>query len=350
MKPQIAFIVLTSILLTACAVQTPAPSSTLPPAALTASQTQPPTATAIPSPTVSPEMIALQEEIAKTEKLTFNTQTGELEYNWQIYKGLKYDDAEKMWNLTLSDGTVVELAPDEVSISDEDGFSAPGYSYDEEKGWGVEVVKDYPICSISEFQKCVFPEEDFFNGNFQRWHETMPHQFVEGQVDLRPWTQETGSRGLLYQDKTIKRARGAVSVWVDPAEGITNSEGYDNRVIPFQLPDPSDPYNPEKNIYVTGVSLMNYVKNGVLGKPLMGGDIKYLSDVLQNRTNQLLIVPGFTYPNTAVVIPLVKKTWETLGAEKMQSIITRVAAGDPTALRELNGMPVLLLVGDTTDW
>lgn len=350
MKPQIAFIVLTSILLTACTVQTPAPSSTLPPAALTASQTQPPTATAIPSPTVSPEMIALQEEIAKTEKLTFNTQTGELEYNWQIYKGLKYDDAEKMWNLTLSDGTVVELAPDEVSISDEDGFSAPGYSYDEEKGWGVEVVKDYPICSIPEFQKCVFPEEDFFNGNFQRWHETMPHQFVEGQVDLRPWTQESGSRGLLHQDKTIRRAPGAVSVWVDPAEGVSiYPESIENRIVPFQLPDPRYPTDSSMNVFVTGVGYMyNPYKEIGVGK--LGGVVKQQSGWLENNTNQLLIVPGYVYPGTNLEIPLVKKTWDTLGAGKMQDIIARVAAGDPTALRELNGMPVLLLVSDTTGW
>lgn len=137
MKNQIAFIVLTSILLTACAAQTPAPSSTLPPASPTASQTQPPTATVIPSPTVSPELIALQDEIAKTEKLTFNTQTGELEWNWQIYKGLKFDATDNMWHMKLADGTEVTLTSDQVSISDEDGFVAPGYSYDAEKGWSV---------------------------------------------------------------------------------------------------------------------------------------------------------------------------------------------------------------------
>ncbi len=90
-----------------------------------------------PTPPISPELIAMQDEIAKTRKLIFNTKTRELEWSRQVYKGLKYNDTENNWNLTLSDGTVVELAPDEVSISDEYGFSANGYSYDAVKGWGI---------------------------------------------------------------------------------------------------------------------------------------------------------------------------------------------------------------------
>jgi len=347
MKIQIAFFVVTLFILTACAAQIPAPSATLPPAP-TATLTPAPTFT--PTPTISPAITDMQEQIAGTaQNLTLNTE-GKLEYKGVTYDGLNYGE-DGNWHLTLVDGTEVTLAPDQVSMDDENGFSPNGYTYDAAKGWSVEVIKDYPICSIPEFQKCEFPEADFFDGSFQKWHETMARPFIEGQVDLRPWTQEPGSRGLLFQDITIKRARGAVSVWVDPAEGITvYPEKIENRIIPFQLPDPSHPYDPEMNIFVTGVGYLYNPYKDSIGVGRQGGIVIQQSDWLENKTNQLLIVPGFTYPNTGLEIPLVKKTWETLGAEKMQSIMDRVAAGDPTALRELNGMPILLLVVDTTDW
>lgn len=124
-------LLLLSFLLNACSSQPAVPVDLLPTA--TASQTPPPTATVIPSPTISPEVIAMQEQIAgDTKNFTLNTE-GKLEYKGVTYNGLTYGE-DKNWHLTLADGTEVTLTPDEVSMSDENGFSPDGYRYDEEKG------------------------------------------------------------------------------------------------------------------------------------------------------------------------------------------------------------------------
>jgi len=75
----------------------------------------------------------MQEQIAGiTQNLALNTD-GKLEYKGVTYDGLTYGE-DGNWHLTLADGTEVTLAPDEVSMDDEYGFSANGYRYDEEKG------------------------------------------------------------------------------------------------------------------------------------------------------------------------------------------------------------------------
>jgi len=117
------------LLLAACS--TPTPQATFTPQP-TATLTPAPTIT--PTATISPVITEKQAEIAGiTQNLTLNTE-GKLEYKGVTYDGLTYGE-DGNWHLTLADGTEVTLAPGQMSMDDEYGFSANGYAYDKTKGW-----------------------------------------------------------------------------------------------------------------------------------------------------------------------------------------------------------------------
>ncbi|MBP6210693.1 MAG: hypothetical protein KA473_14765 [Anaerolineales bacterium] len=165
--------------LAACSAQpaTPVlnPTAEIPPTA-----TQPPTATAIPLPTVSPEMIALQEEIAKTENFTFRTDDGTLEYKGNIYKGLKFDGTGKMWHITLADGTEVSLTKDQVSISDENGIYVEGFVYDSVKGRfiAVEYPEYFANLSIEQANVEIKTKEDIAEIQNIEWEDMTNLKFA----------------------------------------------------------------------------------------------------------------------------------------------------------------------------
>jgi hypothetical protein len=123
-------------------------------------------------------------------------------------------------------------------------------------------------------------------------------------------------------------------------------DGVNYRLVPFELPDPTDPTNPDKNIRVIGFEVLNYTKGGQLGKEMPAGIIDKHSAILLTMKVPP-IMADYRYLGEPPEIPLAKKTWEIMGAEKMEEIFARVQAGDIGALRELKGMPIMIDVAES---
>jgi hypothetical protein len=324
---------------------------------LTPVPTQAPTSTPTPTPAFTPEpapeFTALQEKIAQSDSYTLMSD-GSLEYQSKdgavVVEGVTVNPQTGEMTFTQNDQT---LAVDEASIAiNEEGrltFQTEGQDGQPGQEWfisGGEVVKQFPVCQIEKFRDCPIAVEDLFDGNYLRWFETLSQPFEESQLDKRPWVMT--SLRILIPDPTTKREPGAVTTHMHLTAGITTMDGVNYRLVPFELPDPTDPTNPDKNIRVIGFEILNYVKGDQLGKEAPAGIIDKHSAILLTMKVPP-IMADYRYLGEPPEIPLAKKTWEIMGAEKMEEIFARVQAGDVGALRELKGMPIAIHVAES-EW
>ncbi|MDL1943961.1 hypothetical protein FBQ99_16625 [Chloroflexi bacterium CFX2] len=147
---------------------------------------------------------------------------------------------------------------------------------------------------------------------------------------------------MLYPDAWIEREPGTVTAHLNVTYAVFEMDGVEYKLVPFELPDPSNPAYPSENIKVLGFQLANEIKNGVIGKTYPRGAFDRFSNYWATEVKVPPISTDFRYPLTNVEIPLARMTWEKLGAEKMAEIFQRVQNGDVAALKELRGYPVML--------
>jgi hypothetical protein len=176
--------------------------------------------------------------------------------------------------------------------------------------------------------------------DYYRWFETLAQPFEAGQLDQRPWYLRDS--GAITPDHWVPREPGTVTAHLNMTFAVLEVEGIQYKIIPFELPDPSDPTNPEANISVLGFQVQNRVKNGVIGDVYPQGVLDKSSLYWAEKVTVPPIVASYFFQNSSVEIPLAKRTWEALGEDKMAEIFARLQTGDTTALRELQGYPIML--------
>jgi hypothetical protein len=114
----------------------------------------PPTATAIPTPTLHPEFILLQELISTSSGRFTLLPDGIIEDNGAAISGLRvFPDG--VMTLTV-DGEVIPLDPSKAVFDDENGFSYPGYELDDNGEW-VEAISQAVLNAQAEFKDYGFP-------------------------------------------------------------------------------------------------------------------------------------------------------------------------------------------------
>jgi hypothetical protein len=353
MRP-IFVIIIILLLSTACSAQQP--QATVTPFAEVTVTLPPPTV--IPTPTLHPQFAILQDQIAASGRFAL-LPDGRIEETTadggrQTMSGLSVDKNGEI-NL-LVNGEELVLNSADVIFDEQDGVKVKGYEFDEKTGNWLPVaaeqlpVKEYPMVEPKDFLDCVIPLEDLYPqngadmGEFARWAATKAQPFTAEQLDKRPWTED--SSNVLHPDPSIDRVPGTVTVHMGITTCVVEMEGYKYIVTPFELPDPSDPTNPDKNIQVIGFGGLNYIKDSKLDKPFTQRSKDNIADILNGKIKIFPMITGFNYPTTSVEIPLAKRTWDTIGAEKMAEIIARVKNGDIAALQELKGMPVMIRIAD----
>lgn len=143
----------------------------------------PPTETPIPTPTLHPQFIALQDQIAASgERFTLNTD-GTVQDGATAIPGLNVAPDGKI-SITVN-GEQVEIDPAIMSFDDENGLSIEGFEDADGDGeWGVAQLT---------------PEEQL-TVDLERWNLTSDKYNVdydgEGKIELR----EKGSNKLIYWD------------------------------------------------------------------------------------------------------------------------------------------------------
>jgi hypothetical protein len=332
-KSILFFIVLTSILAGCSAPQVTVTSE------VTVTLTPLSTETPIPTPTLHPQFIEVQEKIAASgHRFTLN-QDGTVKDGSEIIPGLTVTPNGTM--MLIVGGEEIELDSSNISFDDEKGVNIVGYERNEEGQWVRFEIKEYPICSSVEYRNCVIENVDeLFDGSYMRWFATLSQPFAEGQLDKRPWYKD--GFGLLYPDAWIEREPGTVTAHLNVTYALFEMDGVEYKLVPFELPDPGNPANPDENIKVLGFQLTNEIKDGVIGKKYPRSAFDRFSNYWATEVKVPPISTDFRYPLTNVEIPLARMTWEKLGAEKMAEIFQRVQNGDVAALKELRGYPVML--------
>jgi hypothetical protein len=98
----------------------------------------PPTATIIPTPTLHPQFVTLQEQIAVSgERFTLNSD-GTVQDGGSVVSGLKVDVNGQI--KLMVDGQEVEIAATDLVFDDENGVIVNGYVRDESgKDWMLAV-------------------------------------------------------------------------------------------------------------------------------------------------------------------------------------------------------------------
>lgn len=143
---KILFPILT-ILLTAC-------SSSSTQVTATVTVTSPPTATVIPLPTLHPQFIAIQSQVAASgERFTLLSDGTIQETTAEgavTVPGLSVDKNGVM--TIIVNGETITLDPSKVIIDDETGFSYPGYEQDANGEW-VEVQVGYTMDQLGKMSE-----------------------------------------------------------------------------------------------------------------------------------------------------------------------------------------------------
>lgn len=338
-KSILFFIVLTSILAGCSAPQVTVTSK------VTATLTPLSTETPIPTPTLHPQFIEVQEKIAASgQRFTLN-QDGTVKDGSEIIPGLTVTPNGTM--MLIVGDEEIELDSSNISFDDEKGISIVGYEQNEEGEWVRFEIKEYPICSSVEYRNCVIENVDeLFDGSYMRWFATLSQPFAEGQLDKRPWYKD--GFGLLYPDAWVEREPGTMTAHLNITFAMLEMDGIQYKIIPFELPDPSDPTNVERNIRVLGFQLRNRVKDGVIGELYPRVSVDKHSTYWETEVTVPPILTDYRYPLTQVEVPLAKMTWDKIGAKKIAEIFWQVQNGDISALRELKDYPVML-DGDYSD-
>jgi|GEM_PF-2320608 len=226
------------------------------------------------------------------------------------------------------------------------------YAFDKKTGkWGVEVVKEYPICATENFRDCPVPVEDLFNGNYHRWLKTLSQpfdpekiKFVPMQIDREAIIYET-STAPNYEDPETRPFRRNVTSAITE---LTAEDGrtYRYMILPVEYADPTDPGNPDKNVWVIGFSIMNKVdfKQNAIGDE-SESIVQVGIDMWMNDMNIAPIVTGYEYRLTNIPLALAQKTWNMMGDEEMTIRMERFRQGDPSAL---DGLVVKLTIARVT--
>jgi hypothetical protein len=297
----------------------------------------PPTQTPLPTPTLHPEFVELQNLIADSSENLNLLPDGQIEENGVVIPNLQVDQNGEISILVEGQNIVIDSA----HIIFEDGFHINGYELNENGEWveAEEPIKEFPICSSVEYRDCKLESVDDL-AEYYRFFETLAQPFEAGQLDQRPWYLD--GFNIIMPDLWVPREPGTVTAHLNITFAMLEVDGIQYKIIPFELPDPSDPTNPEANIRVLGFQVMNQVKNGVIGDIYSQSILNRASTYWAEKVIVPPIVADYHYPLSGVEIPLAKRTWEALGEDKMTEIFDRLQTGDTTALRELQGYPIML--------
>ena len=104
--------------------------------------TPPPTTTIIPTPTLSPEFLAIQEQVAGEAQNYKIIQDGNVEGTKGVIPGIKLDPDGRSYTIMVN-GAPVVIEANKVSITD-DGINIEGYSHDSANGEFDEIVTYTP--------------------------------------------------------------------------------------------------------------------------------------------------------------------------------------------------------------
>lgn len=304
----------------------------------------------IPTPTLHPEFTALQNEI--------NTSSGRFSLQAD---GLIYDGGTPIPGMTVApDGTMtltvngetVTLDPADVDFDDEKGISIKGYKWDKTANDGAgawveaEPIKEYPVCITENFRDCEIGEvDDLFNGNYLAHLRTLSQPFdPEKFKDPMPGMIITSNGTMIYdvasapnfEDPETAPFRRNVTAGV-----VYGSDGRMYMVLPIEYPDPSDPTNPEKNVWVIGIRNLFNPRNG---EAIPESSIQSDINIWLNNMNIAPIRTGLANPNSGTIDELAKITWDT--HPDMEERFEAFRNGDTTAL---DGLVVELSVTTTSD-
>ena len=340
--------------LAACSAQpaTPVlnPTAEIPPAA-----TQPPTATAVPLPTVSPELTALQEKIAaETSDVTLKID-GTIEYKGQVYKDTLCDGVVCK---IMVDGKEVVLEQGQFSFSDEDGFVAKGYTYDEEKGFVKNKEFNIAACTVEHIFDEKINVEDL--PAFHDWLNTLSKPFdaskIKDDVSLMRMRGELNE--IIYDWRTAPNwedleATGKIAPFRrDVTCAYLEYEGYVYLVLPIEYYDPNEP---TKNKWVITLQSMYWPGHSPEeSNKLATSDMNIWQDEM--NITPIVTTDQFQDARRKVQDPLVAKVFAahpdllpdgTLNPDGMEARFQRFMEGDLTGLADRD-IFLLTDIGDSS--
>ncbi|MHB8779110.1 MAG: hypothetical protein ACYC6R_15330, partial [Anaerolineales bacterium] len=211
--------------------------------------TSPPlAATIIPTPTLHPQFIELQSQIAASGETFTLRSDGTIEQMTSegavTVPGLAVDKNGVM-TLSVGDDLVI-LDPADVTWSEENIF-IKGYTQDENGKWGVErPIKEFPICTPENFCDCQFDlENDIWNGDVDKWLLTLSKPFDIEKINNVPLVWYQGWGRIQYSADTDPNFRipGSEQQHREATAGLLvyeeNGVKYEYIFIPLEFYDPA---------------------------------------------------------------------------------------------------------------
>ncbi len=251
---------------------------------------------------------------------------GTIEYKGQVYKDTLCDGVVCK---IMIDGKEVVLEKGMYSFSNDSGLIIDGFSYDDEKGWSIEEIKDYPICTTKKFRDCPISVEDSLNGSYLAFLKKNlskpfdPSKFKNPMPDLI----RTDKGVIIYDPSTAPNFKDHESAPFRrnvTAGVVTMEDGKQYMLLPIEYPDPRDPTNPQKNVWVLGVQNLFGVSSGtVFPENLVAREIDWWN-------NKLNIAPIHTDYSSSPLNELIIKSQTQF--PDIEERFDRFVAGDTTAL------------------
>ena len=337
-----------ALILTACA----SPQVTVTRFAEVTVTSPPSTAATIPTPTLHPQFVTLQEQIADaSDKFTLNSSNGLIEF--QSESGVVAVDGIRInpdgsGTLTTSEGEVgfdpngLTFDAKSATFVDETGKS---WVWDAKKRLVPAVeVKQFPVCGIENFRECPVTLEDILNGNVMRWLETQKKPFDTDKIKNVPLIWYEGWDRIQYDTRTAPN-------FTDPAtdqqhrdiamhlQNVVDGVTYNYIYLPVEVYDPAT----KESHWVQTVSPIQ-ARGTFSAKDAEAWAIKYWHDMnfAPIVTSNLLI--GIKTPD-----PLVGLTFQAHPdmSTRFQNFVSGV---DMAALSEPDILLLNFITYDTKHW
>jgi len=153
---KIFFLLFLVFILSACSPQVTVTSAPTECCAKVTVTLAPPTQTPIPTPTLHPAFVQLQNLIADSGETVTLLPNGQIEENGVAIPNLQVDQNGQITILVEGESVIVNSA----DITFEDGFQINGYELDENGAWVEAEVRQFAECSFADFKSCPVAIED----------------------------------------------------------------------------------------------------------------------------------------------------------------------------------------------
>ncbi len=298
----------------------------------------PPTATPIPTPTLHPQFVALQESIAASGERFTLLPDGTIQDGATVVPGLSVDKTGAITLRGLSSQVALDAA--DVSFDDEKGVSVKGYTLDEATGkWAVErPIKEFPWCKdMHLFEQCVIDPADLQEQGRYAQSTLTEGLFDPAQVNFVPMTPMS-TFNLMNATFLTPNIETVPNYKIEATRPFKNQYMFGKTTI-----DGVEQYVIQVPYYIEGVVAQNFpVITGV--NPVGAGGYKN-SKAGQYLTQMNVPVWNITDLSLAIQYPN-PKTGVNFTMEEVQTIVEEMKVGN---FANTDGLVLNFLIGGSTD-